>query len=155
VTPGGTTLLAAIRKTVSPETQVIYSADASDVTNADAVIVVVGEPPYAEGRGDRPNLNLPAQDAALIAKAKAGGAPVVTVLFSGRPLVLNSALADSSAFVAAWLPGTEGLGMTDVLFGDHKFTGKLPRAWPASNNHVRTGDTAEKPLFPFGFGLTR
>ncbi len=155
VTPGGTTLLAAIRQTVSPETQVIYSADASDVTNADAVIVVVGEPPYAEGRGDRPNLNLPAQDAALIAKAKAGGAPVVTVLFSGRPLVLNSALADSSAFVAAWLPGTEGLGMTDVLFGDHKFTGKLPRAWPASNDHVRTGDTAEKPLFPFGFGLTR
>jgi beta-glucosidase len=96
---------------------------------------------------------LSAKDTVLIAKAKAGGAPVVTVLFSGRPLVLNSALADSSAFVAAWLPGTEGLGVTDVLFGDYKFTGKLPRAWPADSNHLRTGDAPVKPLFPFGFGL--
>lgn len=147
ITHGGTTLLAAIRQTVSPETQVTFSADASELKAADAVIVVVGEPPYAEGQGDRRELNLSAADAALIAKAKASGAPVVTVLFSGRPLVLNAALADSDAFVAAWLPGTEGLGMTDALFGDHKFTGKLPRAWPASN------DRSAKPQFPFGFGL--
>ena len=78
----------------------------------------------------------------------------MTILLSGRPLILNSALVDSSAFVAAWLPGTEGLGVTDVLFGDSKFTGKLPRTWPGSNDHIRAGDTAEKPLFPFGFGLT-
>jgi len=81
------------------------------------------------------------------------GAPVVTILLSGRPLILNSALADSSAFVAAWLPGTEGQGVADVLFGDAKFTGKTPRSWPASNEHIRAGDTAEKPLFPLGFGL--
>ena len=91
---------------------------------------------------------------ALIAKAKASGAPVVTILFSGRPLILNSALADSDAFVAAWLPGTEGLGMTDVLFGDFKFTGKLPRSWPCSNDHVATDDKSEAPLFPFGYGLS-
>jgi beta-glucosidase len=130
VTHGGTTLLAAIRQAVSPQTQVTFSPDASDLKNADAIIVVVGEAPYAEMKGDRSELNLPAADLALIAKAKAAGAPVVTILFSGRPLVLSSALDDSTAFVAAWLPGTEGLGMTDVLFGDFKFTGKSPRNWP-------------------------
>ncbi len=115
--------------------------------NADAVIAVVGEHPYAEMKGDRVELNLSAEDCALIAKAKASGAPVVTILFSGRPLLLNSALADSTSFVAAWLPGTEGLGLTDVLFGDHKFTGKLPRNWPAS------ADKSATPQFQFGYGL--
>jgi beta-glucosidase len=129
VTRGGTTILSAIRQTVSPETQIVFSPDASDLKNADAIIAVVGEPPYAEMKGDRANLDLSAEDTTLIAKAKSSGVPVVTILFSGRPLVLNSALTDSDAFVAAWLPGTEGLGITDVLFGDHKFTGKLPRAW--------------------------
>ncbi len=130
ITHGGTTLLAAIRQTVSPATQVTFSPDAGDLKNADAIIAVVGEPPYAEMKGDREALKLSAADQALIAKAKAGGAPVVTILYSGRPLELGTALADSDAFVAAWLPGTEGQGMTDVLFGDFKFTGKSPRAWP-------------------------
>jgi len=151
----GTTILAAIRQTVSLETKVVFSPDASNLQNADAVIAVVGELPYAEMKGDRKNLDLPAEDAALVAKANMRGVPVVTVLLSGRPLVLNRALADSSAFVAAWLPGTEGLGVTDVLFGDYKFTGKLPRSWPRSSEHLRTGDTAEKPLFEFGYGLRR
>jgi beta-glucosidase len=148
ITHGGTTLLAALRQTVSPETKITFSPDASDLKNADAVIAVVGEHPYAEMKGDRHELKLSAEDSALIAQAKAGGAPVVTVLFSGRPLVLNSALADSAAFVAAWLPGTEGLGVTDVLFGNHKFTGKLPREWPGS------ADKSAQPLFKLGFGLT-
>ncbi len=153
ITTGGTTILAAIRQTVSPETKVVFSADANDLKNADAIIAVIGEMPYAEMKGDRTSLDVSAEDVALIAKAKASGAPVVTVLLSGRPLVLNNALADSSAFVAAWLPGTEGLGVTDVLFGDFKFTGKLPRSWPRSSEHLRTGDTAEQPLFKFGYGL--
>jgi beta-glucosidase len=153
VTRGGTTILAAIRKTVSPETRVTFSPDGSDLKNADAILVVVGEKPYAEMKGDRPELDLSASDLALIAKAKATGSPVVTVLISGRPLVLNTALADSTAFVAAWLPGTEGQGVTDVLFGDFTFTGTLPRLWPASNAHLRSDDSAEKPLFPFGYGL--
>ena len=154
VTHGGTTILSAIRQTVSPDTKVSFSPDGSDVNNADAVIVVVGEMPYAEMKGDRTNLDLSARSLALIAKAKASGAPVVTVLLSGRPLILNSALTDSSAFIAAWLPGTEGMGVADVLFGDAKFTGKLPRTWPRSNEHIATGDKTEKPLFHFGFGLT-
>jgi beta-glucosidase len=148
VTHGGTTVLAAIRQTVSPETKITFSADASDLKDADAIVAVVGESPYAEMKGDRGELNLSAEDLALVAKAKASGAPVVTILFSGRPLVLNTALDDSKAFVAAWLPGTEGQGMTDVLFGDFKFTGKSPRNWPGS------GDQSAKPLFPFGFGFT-
>ena len=147
LTRGGTTLLAAIKQTVSPATQITFSADAGDLKTADAVIAVVGELPYAEMKGDRQDLDLSAADRALIARAKAAGAPVITMLYSGRPLVLNSALTDSDAFVAAWLPGTEGLGLTDVLFGDHKFTGKLPRTWPGG------ADQPARPQFAFGFGL--
>ena len=154
VTHGGTTILAALKKTVSPDTKLIFSPDGNDLQKPDAIIVVVGEMPYAEMKGDRTNLDLSAHDEALIAKAKASGAPVVTILLSGRPLILNSALADSTAFVAAWLPGTEGLGITDVLFGDYKFTGKLSRVWPRDNAHLVSTDKSEQPLFPFGFGLS-
>lgn len=154
VTHGGTTILAAIRQTVSAETKVTFSPEGNDLKGADAIIVVVGEAPYAEMKGDRKDLNLPAGDGALIQKAKAAGVPVITVLLSGRPLILNGALTDSSAFVAAWLPGTEGMGVGDVLFGDHKFSGKSPRTWPRSNEHVPTGDRTEEPLFAAGFGLT-
>jgi beta-glucosidase len=109
---------------------VTYSADGSDLSGADAVIAVVGEGPYAEMKGDRTELKLSAADVALVARARSAGAPVVTVVYSGRPLELGAARRDSAAVVAAWLPGSEGQGMTDVLFGDFKFTGKLPRAWP-------------------------
>jgi beta-glucosidase len=154
VTKGGTTLLEAIRQTVSPGTQVTFSADAADVGDADAIIVALGEKPYTETMGDRKNLSLPAADLALVAKAKATGKPIVTVLYSGRPLVLESALADSDAFVAAWLPGSEGCGLTDVLFGEHKPTGKLPRTWPRSNDALSTEAAKANPQFPFGFGLS-
>jgi beta-glucosidase len=153
VTHGGTTILAAIHKSVSPVTQVTYSPDGSNLGNPDAVIVVVGEKPYAEMKGDRTNLDLSVENAALISRAKASGAPVVTVLLSGRPLILNSALDDSSALVAAWLPGTEGQGISDVLFGDFPFTGKLPRTWPSSNDHLRAGDKKSAPAFKLGYGL--
>ena len=127
LTRGGTTLLAAIRQTVSPETQVTFSPDASAIGQADAIIAVVGEPPYAEMKGDREHLDLSAGDEALITRAQASGAPVITLVYSGRPLAWDAVLARSTAFVAAWLPGSEGLGMTDGLFGDHPFTGKMPR----------------------------
>ena len=154
VTTGGTTLLAAIRKTVSADTVVTYSADGNDWQPADVVVVVVGEDPYAEFKGDRPTLDLAPADAALIARAKATGSPVVTVLYSGRPLVLGAALDQSDAWVAAWLPGTEGLGLTDVLFGSQPPKGKLPRLWPASNEQLAVDQAASQPLFPMGFGLT-
>lgn len=127
---GGTTLLAAIRQAVTPKTEVRFSPDGSDVAGADVVIVVVGETPYAEMKGDVKEVKLSDQDAALIAKAKTSRASVVTVVYSGRPLAMGAAMADSDAVVAAWLPGSEGQGMTDVLFGDFKFTGKTSQPWP-------------------------
>jgi beta-glucosidase len=150
---GGTTLLTAIKAAVSAGTTVTYSADGSDLSGADAIVVVAGEDPYAEMKGDRQDLNLPATDKALIAKAKATGAPVITILYSGRPLILGSALADSAAFVAAWLPGTEGEGMADVLFGDQPFTGTLARNWPQSNDPVASSNSTVALLFRDGFGL--
>jgi beta-glucosidase len=156
VTSGGTTLLAALKKSVGAETEIIFSPDGSDLKTADAVIVVIGEKPYAEMKGDRTDLNLAAADAELIAKAKATGAPVVTLLYSGRPLVLGKSLEASDAFVSAWLPGTEGEGITDVLFGDVKPTGTLPRAWPHDNSELNSAafSATATPLFAPGFGLT-
>ena len=154
VTSGGTTILAAIKQTVSTQTQVIFSPDGNDIKGADEILVVIGETPYAEFKGNRTNLDLSAEDAALIAKAKSSGVPVVTVLLSGRPLVLGGALENSAAFIAAWLPGTEGQGVADVLFGDYKPTGKLPRLWPRNNDQLSASNLTGKPLFPDGFGLT-
>jgi beta-glucosidase len=154
VTTGGTTILAAIRRAVSPETQVTYSRNATDITNADVVIAVVGELPYAEWRGNMFGLDFDSGDAALVEQARASGAPVVTILLSGRPLILGSALDNSDAFIAAWLPGTEGQGVADVLFGDYKPTGKLPREWPHDWGQAAANDMTGEPLFPFGFGLT-
>jgi beta-glucosidase len=154
ITTGGTTILAGIRAAVSPGTKVIFSPDATEVTNADAVIAVVGELPYAEWRGNMLGLDLDPGDAALIEQAKASGAPVVTIVLSGRPLIPGSALNNSDAFVAAWLPGTEGQGVADVLFGDYKPTGKLPREWPHDSGQAAANDMTGEPLFPFGFGLT-
>jgi beta-glucosidase len=153
VTHGGTTILAAIRQAVSPETRLIFSKDGSDLGNADAIISVVGESPYAEMKGDSTNLDLPPEDAGLISKVKAAGKPQITILISGRPQILNSVLTDSTALIAAWLPGTEGQGVADVLFGDYKFTGKLPRSWPRSNLELRANQVLGRPLFPMGYGL--
>jgi beta-glucosidase len=154
VTHGGTTILAAIRQAVSPDTQVIYSPEATNLDNIEAIIAVVGEEPYAEGFGNRTNLDLSAQDAGLILRAKDSGAPLTTILISGRPLVLGASINACSAFIAAWLPGTEGQGVADVLFGDYNPTGKLPRAWPSSSDHLSALDKDESPYFPLGFGLS-
>jgi beta-glucosidase len=153
VTPGGTTILAAIRKAV-PAAQVTYSPDATNLQGAEAIVVVVGEQPYAEMKGDRQDLTLPAEDQALITKAGQAGAPVITILLSGRPLVLGAALEHSRALFAAWLPGTEGDGVADVLFGYYKPSGKLPRHWPRDNNQLTSGKFTEPPQFPAGFGLS-
>jgi beta-glucosidase len=154
VTTGGTTLLSAIKKSAGAGTEVTFSPDGQNLKPADVVIVVIGEEPYAEMKGDRQDLSLAPADATLVAGAKATGSPVVTLLYSGRPLVLGSALDASDAFVAAWLPGTEGQGIADVLFGKSAPTGKLPRMWPADNNQLSVDHVSGQPLFPAGFGLT-
>lgn len=157
VTHGGTTILQALRKTLEPKTKVTYSADGTGSEGADAVLVVIGEAPYAEMMGDRKDLALSPEDQALVKRAAATGQPVVTVLLSGRPLILGPAIEKSRAFVAAWLPGTEGQGVVDVLFGQSEPTGKLPHTWPRSMDQVpaNAGDPiAGEPLFPYGFGLS-
>jgi len=154
ISVSGMTILEAIRKTVAPDAKVTFSPDGTGLAGMDTVLVVIGEQPYAEMKGDRSDLNLPAEDRALIQRAKSAGAPVLTILISGRPLILGSALDDSDAFVAAWLPGTEGQGVADMLFGDYHPTGKLSRHWPGSMAQVPTGAGTEPPIFPDGFGIT-
>jgi len=155
VTSGGTTILNGLRAAASPGTEIIYSADGANIADADVTLVVIAEQPYAEMKGDRKDLQLAAADAALVKKAKATGKPVVTVLLSGRPLILGSTLDASDAFVAAWLPGTEGAGVADVLFGKNKMIGKLPRNWPRSNEQLTGQPSASSnPLFPRGYGLS-
>ena len=156
-TTRGTTLLAGIKQAVSTNTEVTFSRDGNDlanVTGADAVVVVLSELPYAEGMGDRTNLDLTPAHLALVEKAKSFHAPVTTILLSGRPMVLGAALESSDALIAAWLPGTEGAGVADVLFGDVKPTGKLPREWPRNNSQLAANALTDQPLFDFGFGLT-
>jgi beta-glucosidase len=157
VTRGGTTILEGIRRTVAGRMTVSHSADGSGANGADAVIVVVGEMPYAEMKGDRKDLSLSREDLALIERAKTAGALVITVLLSGRPLILGRALDDSDAFLAAWLPGTEGQGVADVIFGNSNPTGKLPHTWPRTMAQVPCNageNTQGEPLFPCGYGLT-
>jgi beta-glucosidase len=155
VTSGGTTILTAIRNTVSKDTEVVFSPDASDAKGANAIVVVAGEMPYAEMKGDNKEPRLTAADVALIEKAKAAGAPVVTLILSGRPLILGPELDTTDALVAAWLPGTEGQGVADVLFGDYKPAGKLPRNWPRDVSQLAGYSIDMKnPLFARGFGLT-
>jgi beta-glucosidase len=156
VTPGGTTILAAIRAAAGKETKITHSADGAGAAGADVAVVVVGEVPYAEMDGDREDLALSKEDAAAVSEAKAAGVPVVVVVLSGRPLVLGSSADQADALLAAWLPGTEGAGIADVLFGDHKPSGKLSFTWPRSMGQVPVGHdkkSSERPLFPLGFGL--
>jgi beta-glucosidase len=155
VTTGGTTILAAIRARAGREAEVTYAADGSGAAGADAVVVVVGEQPYAEMKGDRLDLALDADDRQVIANARASKRPVVVVIISGRPLDIAPILSDADAVVAAWLPGTEGGGVADVLFGDYRPTGKLSFTWPRSfGQATRSATSAGNALFPFGFGLS-
>jgi beta-glucosidase len=154
--PGGTTILKAIRQTVAPATKVTFAKDGSGAEGASVGIVVVGETPYAEGVGDTEDLSLAPEDVAAIDNMKRAGIPVVVVLVSGRPMIINSVLDKVDAFVAAWLPGTEGQGVADVLFGDYKPIGKLSFTWPRSMAQIpiNVGDKAYDPLFKYGFGLS-
>ena len=152
----GTTVLEAVQGAVSEGTEVTYSRDGSGVEGADVAVVVIGEGPYAEFEGDRHDLSLDAEDTEVVARIAETGVPTVVLMISGRPMILGSTLEQSQALIAAWLPGSEGDGVADVLFGDHAPTGKLSFSWPRSMDQLpqNVGDEDYDPLFPYGFGLT-
>lgn len=155
VTTGGTTVLQAIRNAVSKGTVVVTSKDGTDTQGATVGIVVLGERPYAEMNGDRKDLYLTPGESTAIANLKKAGILVVTVLFSGRPMFVEEEMAQSDAFIAAWLPGTEGAGVADVLFGDYKPTGKLSFTWPkATSTSLHLGNAGYQTLFKVGYGLS-
>ncbi len=156
ITTGATTILKAIRGVVSKATQVTYSRNGTGAEGAAVGVVVLGEKPYAEMMGDRTDLSLDAEDILAVENMKKAGIPVVAVLVSGRPMILDKILDKVDALVAAWLPGTEGQGVSDVLFGDYKPTGKLSHSWPRSMAQIpiNIGDANYAPLFPYGFGLS-
>jgi beta-glucosidase len=152
----GTTILEGIEASAEPGTRVVFSkkAEAPEGFTPDLVVVVLGEDPYAEMEGDSFDIALPSRDRGLVASCRALGAPVAAVLLSGRPLVVGEELAAADAFAAAWLPGTEGGGVADLLFGRVKARGKLPRDWPSSVGQLPLSEGGPKtPLFPRGFGL--
>ncbi|KAL8159693.1 LOW QUALITY PROTEIN: hypothetical protein V2J09_001230 [Rumex salicifolius] len=155
----GTTILGAVKAAVSPNTEVTFHENPDPEliksNNFDYTIVVVGELPYAETNGDSNTLKL-ATPGPQIINSTCGAVKCVVVIISGRPLVIEPYLSTIDALVAAWLPGTEAKGITDVLFGDYPFTGKLPRTWLKSVDQLpmNVGDSHYDPLFPFGYGLT-
>jgi beta-glucosidase len=148
--------LHAVEQSVGLGATVTYSADGQGTAGADAAVVVVGEEPYAEMFGDRKELRLSPADSAVIEAVHASGVPMVVVLLTGRPLIIGEALERSQAFIVAWLPGSEGAGVTDVLFGDFAPTGKLPHSWPRTMEQVpvNVGDPTVDLQFPYGFGLS-
>ncbi|GGR96501.1 beta-glucosidase [Micromonospora fulviviridis] len=156
VTPG-TTVLQGIRAAVGPTTTVAYNQRGTGIDKTyRAAIAVVGETPYAEGQGDRAgSMSLDRDDLRTITTLRNSGVPVIVVLVSGRPLDVAAELPRWNALLAAWLPGTEGGGVADVLFGGYAPTGKLPMTWmnSVSQQPINAGD-GKVPLFPQGYGLT-
>lgn len=161
ITPG-TTLKEAFNNVASGQIQYNRSGNFDNILDengqpatADMGIVVVAEKPYAEGMGDSDKLVLSQPDADLIDRIRKRSQKVVVIIISGRPLVITDYMDMADAWVAAWLPGTEGQGIADVIFGDVPFTGKTPFTWPASMHQLPLGSSDEAPLFFFGFGIER
>ena len=159
--PGGTSILQGIRQVVSDGVQINYELDGNfklDNKKADVGIAVVSEKPYAEGWGDNANPSIDTKDIQAIENLKKSSEKVIVIILSGRPLIISDQISSWDAVVAAWLPGSEGGGVADVLFGLSQFKARLPITWPLNMQQVPTnanGSTRDgtKPLFERGFGL--
>ncbi|MEO1101427.1 MAG: glycoside hydrolase family 3 N-terminal domain-containing protein [Pseudomonadota bacterium] len=160
--PNGQTILDGIQDAVTASGgAVTFDPTGLEDSDADIVIAVYGEDPYAEFQGDVANVDFVpnAFDPATLTAHRARGATVISVFLSGRPLWTNPEINASDAFIAAWLPGSEGGGIADMLFRtnpDTEFTGRLSYSWPklATQAELNVGDDDYDPLFPFGYGLT-
>ena len=157
----GTIIRTAIGTALGDAAKVAYQTGSSITKGtANIGVAVIGEAPYAETMGDvatQAALTISTTDQNTVVALKTAGLKVVVVLVTGRPMLLPQSLVDSAdAIVEAWLPGSEGDGVADVLFGDYKPTGKLPHSWPATwaQIPINDGDPTYSPLYAYGFGLT-
>jgi beta-glucosidase len=150
----GTTIFEAIKQSVMT-TEVTYSANGGGAGDANIGIAVIGETPYAEGAGDTDDLSLSPEDIEVVKNLKKNGRKVIVIIIAGRPLLINPIIPFSDAILAAWLPGTEGRGVTDILFGDYQPSGSLSHSWPATMEQIpiNIGDSVYQPLFPYGYGI--
>lgn len=151
----GTNILQGI-KNMAGSSEVVYSESGDTSGSFDVAVVVIGENPYAEGAGDRTALKIENDQVQLVKKLKESGMKVITILISGRPLIISEILPYTDAFIAAWLPGTEGDGVADILFGDYNPTGLSSHTWPAELKQIpiNFGDQNYNPLFAYKHGLT-
>lgn len=155
ITPG-TTILEGIQAAAERRSMKVgYDRHGYGAAGYDVAIAVIGETPYAEWFGDKSDLSLDKEDMATLNRLAEAGVPIVTIIVSGRPLLITDQIDSWRAAIASWLPGTEGDGIADLLFGDHDFTGKLPVTWPRTMGQVpiNKGD-GQKGLFPYGHGLS-
>ena len=155
ITPG-TSILDAFKATVKDTNDISYSIYGENIPDSDIIIAVIGEKPYSEGWGDRKSLDLSDEDKKILKRVKEKNLPYLIILVSGRPLLIEDEIKDCDAVIAVWLPGTEGAGIADVIFGDYPPTGKLSMSWPRSMDQlpINIGDKIYNPLFPFGYGLS-
>lgn len=163
--PGGSSIFAGIKKTAEAAGgAVVLSVDGTYSSKPDVAIVVFGEEPYAEGQGDTESIDYQhgnKTDLILLKSLKDAGIPTISLFISGRPLWVNPELNASDAFVAAWLPGSEGIAVSDLLFKNidgslnTDFTGKLSFSWPKRPDQylLNKGDVDYDPLFAYGYGL--
>ncbi len=150
----GTTILDGIKNAVSKDTNILYSENALDLEDSDddLAIVVIGEDPYTEFFGDKENLDLMDEDLNTIKNLKNKGYKVLVLLISGRPMNISDHIENWDAFAAIWLPGSEGDGVSDILFGDYESTGTLSYPWPI-NTEDGANALTKNLLFKIGFGL--
>jgi beta-glucosidase len=158
--PGATSIYQGLKAEIEAAGgRALLSPDGTTTQKADVAVVVFGETPYAEFEGDQSDVALHhdnVESLELIKKIKGQGIPVVAVMLSGRPLYTNPQINAADAFVEAWLPGSEGEGVADVLTSKYDFTGKLSFSWPKRPDQtpLNVGDATYDPQFAYGFGLS-
>lgn len=151
----GTTILEGIED-YAGSANVLFEENGQTNDDFDKAVVVIGEEPYAEGEGDREDLTISDSDIELVRRVCEKGKPIVVIILSGRPMIINPILHYSDAVIAAWLPGTEGGGVADILFGEYKPSGKLGFSWPKYMEQIpiNIGDDDYDPLFEYNYGIT-
>ena len=151
----GKTMLEALKQAASG-VKISYSKNGQGATGSELGIVVIGENPYAEWYGNKKDLSISQEDINAVVNIKNANVPVVCIILSGRPLILDPIIDYCDAIVASWLPGPEIEGLTDILMGEAKPSGLLSQSWPLTMNQIAEnyGEIVYNPLFPYQTGIT-